>query len=153
MGVVLITTLITLAASAAHAQVHGYALAGPAGVSGFVNVRNITVHASGGGEVFLGKFVSAGGEGGLFDRLVTVSANAGIHAANEERIVPFLTGGFSRFGIGDGEGGFDAWNIGGGADAWMGRHAGVRFELRDYLRKDRRGDSNYWAFRVGVVFR
>ena len=64
-----------------------------------------------------------------------------------------MSGGYTRLGINDGEGGFDAWNIGAGADAWIGARAGIRFELRDYIRPDDRGASHYLAFRVGVVFR
>ena len=64
-----------------------------------------------------------------------------------------MSGGYTRLGINDGEGGFDAWNIGAGADAWIGNRAGIRFELRDYLRPDDRGATHYLAFRIGVVFR
>jgi hypothetical protein len=135
------------------AQVHGYAIAGPAGAVGFVNTDTVTFHAAGGGEVFFGKYASIGGEGGFFDRLVTVSVNAALHVSDGTRMSPFLTGGYTRLGVGDGEGGADAWNVGAGADAWIGRHAGIRFELRDHIRPDHRGSTSYWSFRAGVVFR
>jgi hypothetical protein len=153
MRTLLITAFITVLAANAHAQGLGYAVAGPAGAVGFVNVSRITFHAAGGGEVFLGKYVSAGGEAGFFDRLITVSANGTLHAAGEDRIVPFLTAGYTRLGVSDGEGGADAWNIGAGANAWFSRHAGLRFELRDHIRPDDRGTTHYWSFRAGIAFR
>lgn len=153
MRTLLITTFITLLAATANAQALGYGVAGPAGTMGFVNTSRITFHAAGGGEVFLGKYFSAGGEAGFFDRLITVSANGTIHAAGEDRIVPFLTAGYSRLGVADGEGAADAWNVGAGANAWLSRHAGIRFELRDHIRPDHRGATHYWSFRAGIAFR
>ena len=139
--------------ASADAQVHGYAIAGPAGANGFVNTRNITFHAAAGAEVFLGKYASIGGEGGFFDRLITVSVDGALHVSDGTKMSPFLSAGYTRLGVADGEGGFDAWNVGAGADAWLGRHAGIRFELRDHVRPDHRGATNYWSFRTGVVFR
>lgn len=153
-------TLLFFAASAflisstnLYAQGLVYGIAGPAGATGFVNTRTLTFHAAGGGEVFLGKYLSAGGEAGFFDRLITVSANGTIHAANEDRIVPFLTAGYTRLGVADGEGGANAWNIGAGANSWLSKHAGLRFELRDHIRPDHRGSTHYWSLRAGIVFR
>jgi hypothetical protein len=103
--------------------------------------------------VFLGKYFTVGGEGGLFDRLVTVSVYGAIHASGEEGLVPFLTAGYTRLGVADGEGGANAWNIGAGADGWFSRHAGVRFELRDHIRQDRRGNTHYWSLRAGIAIR
>jgi hypothetical protein len=121
---------------------------------GFVNHSRITFNAAGGGEVFLAKYFAVGGEGGFFNRLITASGNASLHVVDaSDRLSPFVTGGYSRLGIGDGEGSFSAWNIGAGADAWIGDRAGIRFELRDHIRPDDRGATHYWAFRVGVVFR
>src|SRR5262245_15503199 len=135
MRTLLITTFITLAASAASAQVIGYGVAGPAGAVGFVNARSITFNAAAGGEVFLARYFAIAGEGGLFDRLITASVNGAVHVAgNDDRVSPFVTAGYSKMGIGDGEGSIDAWNVGAGADAWLGDHAGIRFELRDHIR-------------------
>lgn len=154
MRTLLITSFITLLAATADAQVQGYAIAGPADVTGFVSTRNVTFSAAGGAEVFLGKYVSVGGGGGFFERLITVSADAAIHAAKEEGIVPFLSAGYTRIGIVDGEGGgFNAVNLGAGANGWIAKHAGIRFELRDYVRLDPRGTTNYWSLRAGFVFR
>ena len=155
MRTLLITTLITCFAATADAQVHGYAVAGPAGASGFANTRRVTVNAAGGAEIFLAKYFAIGGEGCFFDRLITVSANGSLHVVSAgDRMSPFITAGYSKMGIGDGEGpAFNEWNIGAGVDAWMGDHAGIRFELRDHIRPDRRGVTHYGAFRVGIVFR
>jgi hypothetical protein len=153
MRTLLITTFITLLATTANAQIQGYAVAGPATTMGFVNHSRITFNAAGGGEVLLGEYFAAGGEGGFFNRLITASANASLHLGASDRVSPFVTTGYSKLGIGDGEGAFNAWNLGGGIDAWIGDRAGVRFELRDHIRPDDRGATHYWAFRVGVVFR
>jgi hypothetical protein len=120
---------------------------------GFVSRGSLTFNAAGGVEVSIPKYFALGGEVGAFDRLITASANASLHVVDpDDRIAPFVSGGYTRLGITDGEGGFDAWNIGAGADAWIGRHAGIRFELRDYIRPDDRGTTHYLTFRVGVVF-
>ena len=65
----------------------------------------------------------------------------------------FVTGGYSRLGIGDGEGAFSAFNFGGGVQVWRGDHAGLRVEFRDHLRHDDRGNTHYWSIRAGVAFR
>jgi hypothetical protein len=153
MRSLLVITLLAISAAAADAQVIGYGIAGPAGAAGFVNTRRLTGHAAGGAEVFLGKYFAVGGEGGLFDRLITVSVNGAIHATGEEGMVPFLTAGYTRLGVSDGEGGADAWNIGAGADAWLSKHAGIRFELRDHIRLDDRGKTHYWSLRAGIAIR
>ncbi len=155
MRTLLIITFITLLAATADAQVVGYGVAGPAGARGFANTRALTFNAAGGAEVFLGKYFAVGGEGGFFDRLMTVSANGSLHVVSTgDRMSPFITAGYSKMGISDGEGpAFDEWNFGAGVDAWFGDHAGMRFELRDHIRPDHRGTTHYGAFRVGVVFR
>ena len=154
MRTIFITAFITLLAGTAHAQVLGYGVAGPAGAMGFVNSRSFTFNAAGGAEVFLAKYFTVGGEAGLFDRLVTASVDGALHVVkDDDRVSPFVTAGYSRMGIGDGEGTFDAWNVGAGADTWLGDHAGIRFEIRDHIRPDHRGTTHYWALRVGVVFR
>jgi hypothetical protein len=153
MRTLLVIAFVTIFGAAADAQVVGYGIAGPAGAVGFVNTRSVTFHAAGGAEAFLGKYFTLGAEGGLFDRLITVSVNGAIHATGEEGMVPFVTAGYTRLGVSDGEGGANAWNIGAGADAWLSRHAGIRFELRDHIRLDDRGHTHYWSFRAGVAIR
>jgi hypothetical protein len=89
--------------------------------------------------------------------LWVTSANGIFHfaptvaTAVRSRVSPFVTGGYTR--MASGEGAFNAWNVGAGADVWLKPRAGLRLEFRDHLRPDRRGDVQYWAFRAGVVFR
>jgi hypothetical protein len=146
--------MLMLIAGAAEAQAIGYAVAGPAGTSGFVNT-NTAIHAAGGVEVFAAERFGAGGEVGFFNRLVTGSANATWHfaVASHGFADAFVTGGYSRFGIFDGEGGFHAWNVGIGAHLWLGDRAGLRLEFRDHIRPDSRGTTQYWSLRAGVAFR
>jgi hypothetical protein len=139
----------------AYAQRLGYGIGGPAGRSGFVG-SGTTLHPAGGGELLFGGRVGAGGEVGLFDRLVVVSVNGTVHLADartSERFVPFVTGGYTRLGVGDGEGSFNAWNLAAGGDYWFGRRRGLRVEFRDHVRPDRRGTVHYWSARAGIVFR
>jgi hypothetical protein len=149
MRVLLVVTFITLFTATAEAQWLGYGIAGPAGTSGFINTNTtFTFHAAGGVEVAAANSVGIGGEFGFFNRLIVGSANGVLRFGNV-----FVTGGFSRMAIGDGEGAFSAINLGGGANAWMGQHAGVRVEYRDHLRRDNRGNTHYWSLRAGIVFR
>jgi hypothetical protein len=139
--------MLMLIAGAAEAQVIGYGIAGPAGTSGFVNT-NTTFHAAAGLEIVPAETVGIGGEFGFFNRLMVGSANGVV------RFGPaFVTGGYSRMGIGDGEGAFSAFNFGGGAHFWSRRRAGLRVEFRDHLRSDDRGNTHYWSIRAGVAFR
>ena len=143
----LVTVFITLLAATVEAQVLGYGIAGPAGTSGFINT-NTTFHAAGGVEIVAADRAGVGGEFGFFNRLIVGSANGVVRFGNV-----FLTGGYSRMGIGDGEGAFSAFNVGGGVNAWMGDHAGLRVEFRDHVRTDDRGNTHYWSIRAGVAFR
>ena len=139
--------LVLFFSSNAGAQVLGFAIAGPAGTSGFINT-NTTFHAAGGVEIVAADRVGVGGEFGFFNRLIVGSANGVLRFGNV-----FLSGGYSRMGIGDGEGAFSAFNVGGGVHAWMGDHAGLRVEFRDHVRTDDRGNTHYWSIRAGVAFR
>jgi hypothetical protein len=147
----------------ASAQAIGYGIAGPAGYSGFFGSSSaLALHAAGGGEVLAGGRVGGGGElgvlvgsgGGLF----VASANGVFHvvpgtgaAGRAERVSPFISGGYTRWSNGEGE--FDGWNAGAGADVWLKPRLGMRFEFRDHVRPDSRGTVHYWAFRAGVAFR
>ena len=66
---------------------------------------------------------------------------------------PFVTAGYSRLGIGDGEGAFSAFNAGAGFHYWATDHIGVRAEIRDHVRPDDRGTTQYWSLRAGIAFR
>lgn len=149
------------AARPAGAQVLGYAIAGPAGYTGFFNSSSSAVHAAGGAEILAGGRVGAGGEFGLFVNpgggLWVTSVNGVFHfvpsvpGAVRSRLSPFVTAGYTRMTSGDG--GFDGWNAGAGADVWLKPRVALRLEFRDHVRPDRRGEVHYWAFRAGVAFR
>lgn len=150
-------TLVT-GASAPRAQPLGYGVAGPAGVAGFFATSASEIHAAGGGEFPVAPRVGAGGEFGLFGigrALFVLSLNGTVHlgSSRQNAMIAFLTTGYTRFGVGDHDTQFNAWNVAGGFDYWAGRRAGVRVELRDHLRLDTRGTVQYWSLRGGVVFR
>src|SRR5215204_6498309 len=153
---------LSSAASPACAQALGYGIAGPGGYTGFFgNSLTPAIHAAGGGEILAGGRVGAAGEFGLLANsdggLWVSSANGAFHIVPSvatpvrSRISPYLTGGYTRFT--SGEGGFNGWNLGAGADIWLKPRVGLRLEFRDHVRPDRRGEVQYWAFRAGVVFR
>jgi hypothetical protein len=162
----IVSTLAVVAgaitAHPAGAQVLGYGIAGPAGYSGFFGSSSMPMlHAAGGGEFLAGGRVGAGGEFGLLANtdggVFVTSANGVFHfkpsvaTPIRSRISPFASGGYTR--MTSGEGAFDAWNLGAGADVWLKPRVGVRLEFRDHIRPDGRGGVQYWAFRAGVVFR
>ena len=102
----------------------------------------------------LGEFGVLGNpSGGLF----IASANAVFHFIPGQpthlrrRISPYVSGGYTR--LFSGEGAFNAWTAGSGADAWLKPRVGLRAEFRDQVRPDSRGGVHYWSVRAGVVFR
>ena len=113
------------------------------------------------GRFLAGGRVGGGGEFGLLassgGALWVTSANGVFHFVPsvrtpiQNRTSPFVSGGYTR--MSSGEGAFDAWNIGAGADVWLKPRVGLRLEFRDHIRPDSRGAVHYWAFRAGVVFR
>jgi hypothetical protein len=163
----IVSTMAVLAgilatARPAGAQGLGYGIAGPAGYSGFFGTSSaLAIHAAGGGEVLVDGRVGGGGEFGLLATtgggLFATSANAVFHFVPSQptpvrsRLSPYVSGGYTR--LSSGEGGFNAWNAGIGADVWLKPRLGLRAEFRDHIRPDSRGGVHYWALRVGVVFR
>jgi hypothetical protein len=162
----IVSTIAALAgilatASPAGAQALGYGIAGPAGYSGFFVSSGPAIHAAGGGELLAKGRVGAGGEFGLLagpsSGLFVTSANAVLHFVPSQptpirsRLSPFVTAGYSR--MSSGEGAFNGWNAAVGTDVWLKPRVGLRVEFRDHVRSDARGSVNYWALRVGVVFR
>ena len=145
---------VMASATAAHAQALGYVIAGPAGVSGFFRSPGTSMHAAGGGEALLNGVLGVGGEAGLLANsssvLWVLSAN-GVAHVGAARMSPFVTGGYTR--MGGGEGGFNAWNAGAGLDFWARSRLGLRFEFRDHIRPDSRGTVHYWTVRGGLLFR
>jgi hypothetical protein len=122
--------------SRAEAQGLGYGVAGPAGVSGFFASNASQLHAAGGGELVAANRVGVGGEFGVFGRtsvLLVLSVNGTVHLGGNpetDTLVPYISSGYSRLGIGDGDRSFAAWNIAAGVDYWAGRRTGFRAELR-----------------------
>jgi hypothetical protein len=152
--------LLGLNVPTAHAQGLGYAIAGPAGVTGFFATSASELHAAGGGELRAASRVGAGGEFGIFGSsgaLLVLSFNGTVYLGSRpaaNTMVPYISSGYSRFGVDrGGDESFAAWNIAGGLDYWARRRAGLRVELRDHLRLDTRGTAQYWALRAGIVFR
>ena len=142
----------------AEAQALGYGIAGPAGFSGFFGSSVSHVHAAGGAEVLTPGGFGIGGEvgvlGGRGSALFVLSANGSFHISTDpsvQRVVPFLTGGYTNMRNSDGS--FNAWNVGAGVDIWLRERAGLRVDVRDHVRRDSRGAVQYWAIRAGIVFR
>jgi hypothetical protein len=157
-AILFVLAALTLVPSRAAAQALGYGVVGPAGYSGFFGTGGPLIHAAGGAEVLAGGRAGVGGEFGLLagsgGAFLVSSANGVVHLGRRDRgrgASPFVTGGYSR--LSSGEGGFDAWNVGAGADIWAKERVGVRVEFRDHVRPDRRGAVHYWTVRAGVVFR
>ena len=164
--VVIVSTMVAAAVvitptRTADAQALGYGIAGPAGYSGFFGSALESVHAAGGGEILAGGRVGGGGEFGLLANpgggLFIASANAVFHFVPHRqtplraRISPYVSGGYTR--LWSGEGAFNGWNAGIGADVWLKPRVGLRAEVRDHVRPDSRGGVHYWSIRAGVVFR
>jgi hypothetical protein len=146
--------LLFVALFATHAAAQGLAYA-EGGVAGFAASGSHSFHVAGGGEAVAADRIGLGGEIGFFGRLITVSGNATFHLTplSSQKAGAFVTGGYTRFGVGDGEGSFNTWNVGAGAHLWFSDHAGLRLELRDHVRPDSRGTRQYWSARAGVVVR
>ena len=155
MRALLALLFVTLFAAHAGAQGLAYAEGGVAGFSNFSGRWSNTFHVAGGGEGIVAGRVGVGGEVGFFQRVITASGNATFHFTppSSQKSGAFVTGGYTRFGVGDGEGGFHAWNVGAGAHFWLSDHAGLRLEFRDHIRPDSRGTRQYWSARAGVVVR
>lgn len=155
-ALVLAMVLAPAGASAAHAQLLGYALGGPAGVSGFFGSSDTGLHAAAGSELLAAGRAGAGAEFGILAGggapLFVTSINGVFHVVPaRQKLSPFLTGGFTH--MSSGEGSFRAWNAGAGVDYWIKDRVGVRVEFHDHVRPDPRGTVHYWTFRAGVSVR
>jgi hypothetical protein len=146
--------LLLAAAQLAEAQSAVYGVAGPAGVSAFFRSSR-AVHAAGGADFVVAGPLAVSGEFGAFANTSSVlwvtSVNGTVVLTGGGRIAPFLTSGYTR--MSSGEGSFDAWNIGGGINAWFRERVGIRADVRDHIRPDSRGNIQYWTVRGGVVIR
>lgn len=136
-----------------------------------LGIRDSTTawHAGGGGEISIGRHIGVGAElGSLYFpsfetasgcshqsrtdalRVGLFSLNTSYHFGDPSRtttgIRPFVTGGFSFLAD---EEPMPLWNVGGGVDWWLGRHAGLRREVRDQLA----ALPVFLGIRFGVVLR
>jgi hypothetical protein len=74
---------------------------------------------------------------------------------NRRRLEPFVTGGYSLY-FGDRTRFEHGYNMGGGVNFWVLKHAALRFEVRDQGHVNYGGSSaftNFAAFRFGMTFR
>jgi hypothetical protein len=125
------------------------------GVGGQSESNAASLHVGGGGEGLLYKGFGIGGEIGYFapferagDGFGLGSVNVGYHFNPSQKVVPFVTGGYSvAFRTRSSSGG----NFGGGVNYWMKDKVGLRFEFRDHIFSS---DSPHtYSFRVGLNFR
>jgi hypothetical protein len=148
--------LLGVNATEARAQLVAFGVGGPAGYSGFFGSTVDSLHVAGGAQFVVGDRLGVGGDLGFFSRLVTASAMASWHFVGVRapgRAMPFVAGGYSKMGIGDGEGSFQAWVVAAGADVRLRKRWAVRLEFRDNVRPDARGSVQYWSIGAGVSFR
>ncbi len=142
-------------APAAHAEAIGYGVAGPGWLSGFFSSGNF-FQVGAGGELAASPRVALGGEVGILGDLGSIlliaSANGVYRLTDRDaRIVPFVSGGYTR--MNSGEGSFNAFNVGAGFDYWRRPRFGIRIEARDQVRPDSRGTVQYFTVRAGLVLR
>jgi hypothetical protein len=147
------TTLLLFGTRTASAQGLGYGIAGPSGNTG--SFGSIALHAAGGGELLVNRRAGVGGEVGILANassvLTALSFNGVVHLLTA-RTSPYVTGGYSRFS--SGEGSFNAWNYGVGADFWANDRVGLRIEFRDHVRSRTFGSKvHYFGIRAGIAFR
>jgi hypothetical protein len=75
---------------------------------------------------------------------------------NNDKIKPFVTGGYTRFFGNDA--GMNAGNFGGGVNYWGQEKRAVLFEFRHYIGSQDIGSAqsqrvNFWTLRLGVSFK
>ncbi len=119
-----------------------------------------TIHLGGGWERFFGRHVGLGLEGGFLGPVASLSDGIGAFSPNlvariraknnENRIEPFVTGGYSLFfreGIANGV------NLGGGVNWWFKERVGLRFEIRDNVLISTDETVQVVGFRIGLTFK
>jgi len=119
-----------------------------------------------GGEVFVYKGLGVGAEAGYagpdwsFDGNGAVgvgSIDASYHffrKKNHRKVEPFATGGYSLY-FGDRTAFQHGYNLGGGVNLWVAKHAALRLEVRDqgHINYFHSAFTHFVAFRVGMTFR
>jgi len=113
-----------------------------------------TLHFGGGGEARIYKGLGAGAEIGFLgpardmgEGFGVFSANGSYHFRRDQKLVPFVTGGYTLFFR---NGSANLGNFGGGVHYWFREGLGVRVEFRDHVQA---GPTNFWEFRFGLSFR
>jgi hypothetical protein len=147
---------LSLAQASQDYRGQGYVFAGPSYSSYY---SSALINAGGGGEGFVHKGMSVGGEIGGFVHtgpsdaaFGVISPNVSYHfreASSSGKLVPFVTGGFSLFFKGRADPGS---NVGGGLNYWFKDHLGLRIELRDHI-PWRTDIGHIVGVRVGLSFR
>lgn len=130
----------------------GYLFGGAGGVS---ESSTAFLHIGGGGEGLVYKGLGLGAEVGYFTPFSRFSDGVGIlsvdvshHFNRKEKLVPFVTGGYSLgFRSGSSSGG----NFGGGVQYWASDRVGLRFEFRDHIFSS--DSPHFYSFRAGISFR
>lgn len=156
-----------LVSSSAAAQVpssYVYAFGGPVIVpkSAFTRWNGDFVHVGGGGEGRLIDRFAIGGEIGVLkpvtNKYAITSGLASVTPAfhftakdSKHKFDPFVDGGVSLLIA---RGGAIAIHYGGGANYWLRRRFGLRFEFRHHIFSPESGEAVHLVgFRVGIVFR
>lgn len=155
VGLLVLIPASTYAQTATDPRAWGYGFGAVGGTSGNTVA---TLHLGGGGEGLVYKGLGLGAEVGfvspfrdLGNRVGILSTNVSYHfvkPASDQKLVPFVTGGFSLAFRGGASGG---GNFGGGVQYWIRPHVGMRFEFRDHVFSS--DSPHLYGFRVGVSFR
>ena len=137
-------------------QSHGYVFFGPGGVTSGGGTSG-TMYTGAGGEAVFGPGIGVGAEVGYtapwrqFRSGIGVgSANGSFHFRRSERLVPFITGGYTLFFRNGTANGF---NFGGGVNWWFASRLGLKAEMRDQVGTGGLRNLHFWAIRVGLTFR
>ncbi len=137
---------------------HGYVFFAPGGASnsGFTNS---TMHAGGGGDIFVWKGLGAGAELGAIWPTENIAGIIGVLSVNgsyhfygstPRKVVPFVTSGYTLLFR---EGTANATNVGGGVTWWFREKTGLRLEFRDHIWSPDRSTVHLWQVRIGLSFR
>ena len=147
--------ILLFTASFAAAQEHnaeGYVFFAP-GVITSPGSSAASLHFGAGGEGVLHKGIAAGAELGYLAPWSDFGGGLGIfsldgqyHFARGQRVVPFVTAGYS---LGFHDGHINLFNYGLGANIWMKANRGLRLEFRDHVDSS----NHYIDFRIGYAFR
>ncbi|MBZ5560941.1 MAG: hypothetical protein LAP13_00815 [Acidobacteriia bacterium] len=120
------------------------------------------VNAGFGGEVFVYRGLGVGTEFGYAGQdwsfgsngIGVGSVNGSYHFSRQKKAEPFVTGGYSLY-FGDRTAVQNGYNLGGGANLWVSKHAALRLEVRNQgnINQFHSQFTQFVAFRVGMTFR